>query len=64
MSDLSSAAATSAAAASELQERLLVTDDVAGFLKELVVLTVSVLPGELSCGLTPRRDKARHDRGQ
>jgi GAF domain-containing protein len=47
---------TSASAAAELQQLLLATEDITGFLHELATLTVSVLPGELSCGITLRRD--------
>jgi GAF domain-containing protein len=49
--------ATNSAAAAELQQLLLATDDITDFLQELVALTVSVLPGERSCGITLRRDK-------
>jgi GAF domain-containing protein len=56
MSDPSPSAASSAAA-TELQQLLLATDGITDFLQELVALTVSVLPGGLSCGITLRRDK-------
>jgi GAF domain-containing protein len=55
MSDLPPSAG-GAAAAAELQQLLLATDDIAEFLHELVALTVSVLPGDLFCGITLRRD--------
>jgi GAF domain-containing protein len=48
---------TAAAAGAELQQLLLATEDINGFLQELASLTVSVLPGELSCGITLRRDR-------
>jgi GAF domain-containing protein len=35
---------------------LLATDDITGFLDQLASLTVRVLPGEMSCGITLRRD--------
>ncbi|MGH3613025.1 MAG: GAF and ANTAR domain-containing protein [Pseudonocardia sp.] len=44
------------AAAAELQQLLLSTQDVDGFLQELAHLTVNTLPGGLSCGITVRRD--------
>jgi GAF domain-containing protein len=47
---------TSASATAELQQLLLETEDITGFLDELATLTVRVLPGELSCGITVRRD--------
>jgi GAF domain-containing protein len=47
---------TSASAAAELQQLLLATEDIRGFLDELAALTVRVLPGDLSCGITMRRD--------
>jgi GAF domain-containing protein len=47
----------SASAAAELQELLLATEDITGFLDQLVMLTVKVLPGDLFCGLTLRRDR-------
>jgi GAF domain-containing protein len=48
----------SATAATELQELLLATEDIRGFLDELATLTVRVLPGEeLSCGITLRGDR-------
>jgi GAF domain-containing protein len=45
-------------AAAELQQLLLATEDITNFLEEVVALTVKVLPGELSCGMTVRRDRA------
>jgi GAF domain-containing protein len=47
-------AASSAAA--ELLQLLLATEDITDFLDELAILTVRVLPGELSCGITLRRN--------
>lgn len=47
---------TSAAAAAELQQLLLSTEDIGEFLREVALLTVTVLPGEVSCGITLRRD--------
>jgi GAF domain-containing protein len=52
-----SASAVSPSAVVELQELLLATDDITGFLDELAGLTVKTLPGELSCGITLRRDR-------
>jgi GAF domain-containing protein len=43
-------------AVAELQQLLLATEDVTGFLDQLATLTVKVLPGEVSCGITLRRD--------
>jgi GAF domain-containing protein len=48
--------AVASSAAAELQQLLLATDDITGFLDQLTTLTVKVLPGEVSCGLTLRRD--------
>jgi GAF domain-containing protein len=42
--------------AAELQQLLLDTPDFTDFLQELVVLAVDGLPGDVSCGLTMRRD--------
>jgi GAF domain-containing protein len=47
----------SASAAAELQELLLATEDITGFLDQLVTLAVKVLPGDLFCGITLRRDR-------
>jgi GAF domain-containing protein len=47
----------SPSATAELQELLLATEDITGFLDQLVALTVKVLPGDLFCGLTLRRDR-------
>jgi GAF domain-containing protein len=44
-------------AAAELQEILLATEDIDGFLTEVARLAVSVLPGDLFCGITLRRDR-------
>jgi GAF domain-containing protein len=46
-----------AAAAAELQQLLLDTEDVEHFLQRLVVLAVDALPGDVSCGLTLRRGR-------
>jgi GAF domain-containing protein len=43
-------------AAADLQQLLLDTPDITDFLQELVVLAVTALPDEVSCGLTMRRD--------
>jgi GAF domain-containing protein len=48
--------AVSSSAVAELQQLLLTTDDITGFLDQLTTLTVKVLPGEVSCGITLRRD--------
>jgi GAF domain-containing protein len=50
-------AAASSSAVAELQQLLLTTDDITGFLDQLATLTVKVLPGDLSCGITLRRDR-------
>ncbi len=50
------ASAESSSAVAELQQLLLATEDITGFLDELTTLTVKVLPGEVSCGITLRRD--------
>jgi GAF domain-containing protein len=47
---------TSASTVAELQQLLLATEDITDFLDELATLTVRVLPGELSCGITLRRN--------
>jgi RNA polymerase sigma-B factor len=44
-------------AVAELQQLLLTTEDITGFLDELTALAVKVLPGEVSCGITLRRDR-------
>jgi GAF domain-containing protein len=51
------ASAESISAVAELQQLLLTTEDITGFLDQLTALTVKVLPGEVSCGLTLRRDR-------
>jgi GAF domain-containing protein len=56
MPDHTSNGTTSASATAELQQLLLATEDITGFLDELATFTVRVLPGELSCGITLRRD--------
>jgi GAF domain-containing protein len=48
--------AVASSAAAELQQLLFATDDITGFLDQLATLTVKVLPGEVSCGITLRRD--------
>ena len=53
-------AATSAEALSavaELQQLLLATENITGFLEQLATLTVKVFPVEVSCGITLRRDR-------
>jgi GAF domain-containing protein len=47
----------SASAAAELQELLLATEDITGFLDQLVTLAAKVLPGDLFCGITMRRGR-------
>ncbi|HEY0816621.1 MAG TPA: GAF and ANTAR domain-containing protein [Pseudonocardia sp.] len=49
--------ATSAAATAELQQLLLATDGIDDFLQQLAHLAAAMLPGELSCGITVRRDR-------
>ena len=44
-------------AAAESLQSLLATEDITDFLDELASLTTKVLPGELSCGITPRRGR-------
>lgn len=44
-------------AVAELQQLLLTTEDITGFLDQLAALTVKVLPGDVSCGITLRRDR-------
>ncbi|MCO1654605.1 GAF and ANTAR domain-containing protein [Pseudonocardia humida] len=44
-------------AVAELQQLLLTTEDITAFLDQLAALTVKVLPGEVSCGITLRRDR-------
>ena len=56
MTDQMPSHATTTSAAAELQELLLATEDITGFLDELAALTVRVLSGDLSCGITLRRD--------
>lgn len=57
MSDHSAfVAVDTASPAAELQQLLLATEDISVFLDELAALTVAVLPGELSCGITVSRD--------
>ncbi len=50
------ASAEAGSAVAELQQLLLTTEDITGFLDQLTALTVKVLPGEVSCGITLRRD--------
>jgi GAF domain-containing protein len=47
----------STSAVAELQQLLLTTDDITDFLNRLTALTVEVLSGDLSCGITLRRDR-------
>ena len=47
---------SAASAAAELQQLLLATEDVGAFLDELATLAATVLPGDLFCGITLRRD--------
>ena len=47
---------TTAAASAELQQLLLATDDIDEFLQQLAHLAATVASGELSCGITMRRD--------
>jgi GAF domain-containing protein len=56
MSDQAPDPATSAAATAELQQLLLATDNIDEFLQEVAHLAATVLPGELSCGITTRRN--------
>jgi GAF domain-containing protein len=49
--------AEASSAVAELQQLLLATEDITGFLDQLAALTVKVLPGEVSCGVTLRRDR-------
>jgi GAF domain-containing protein len=46
-----------AAAAAELQQLLLASEDIGDFLTELAQLATAVLPGDISCGITLRRDR-------
>jgi GAF domain-containing protein len=48
--------AVASSAAAELQQLLLATEDITGFLDQLATLTLKVVPGEVSCGITLRRD--------
>jgi GAF domain-containing protein len=48
--------AVASSAVAELQQLLLATEDITGFLDQLATLTVKVLPGGVSCGITLRRD--------
>ena len=45
-----------ASATAELQELLLATEDITGFLDHLATLAVTVLPADTSCGITLRRE--------
>jgi hypothetical protein len=49
--------AEAGSAVAELQQLLLTTEDITGFLDQLTALTVTVLPGEVSCGITLRRER-------
>ena len=53
----STPASTATSAAAELQQLLLSTNDITDFLDELVTLAAKVLPGDLFCGITMRRDR-------
>jgi GAF domain-containing protein len=55
VSDHTTSRPTAASAAAELQELLLATEDITGFLDQLATLTVTLLPDEVSCGITLRR---------
>jgi GAF domain-containing protein len=57
VADHSPSPSTSASAVAELQELLLATEDITGFLDQVVALAVKVLPGDLFCGITLRRDR-------
>lgn len=46
----------SARAAAQLQQLLLETDDIAEFLRELAALAAAVVPGDVFCGVTLRRN--------
>ncbi len=48
----------STSAAAELQQLLLATEDVTGFLDELATLAAKVLPGDFFCGITMRSGRA------
>ncbi len=48
----------STSAAAELQQLLLATEDVTGFLDELATLAAKVLPGDFFCGITMRTGRA------
>jgi GAF domain-containing protein len=56
VSDHTPPRALAASAAAELQELLLATEDITGFLDQLVALAVTLLPDDPSCGITLRRD--------
>jgi GAF domain-containing protein len=47
---------SAAAAAAELQQLLLDSSNIVNFLQQLAVLAVKTLAGQLSCGITMRRD--------
>ena len=44
-------------AVAELQQLLLTTEDIVAFLDQLTALTVKVLPEDVSCGITLRRER-------
>jgi GAF domain-containing protein len=50
------APSSQSSAVAELQQLLLSTDDITDFLDQLATLTVKVLPGEVFCGITLRRN--------
>jgi transcriptional regulator with GAF, ATPase, and Fis domain len=49
--------AEAGSAVAELQQLLLATENITGFLEQLATLTVKVFPVEVSCGITLRRDR-------
>ncbi|WP_214402777.1 GAF and ANTAR domain-containing protein [Pseudonocardia lacus] len=44
-------------AVAELQQLLLATENITGFLEQVAALAVKMLPGDVSCGITLRRDR-------
>jgi GAF domain-containing protein len=49
--------AEAGSAVAELQQLLLATEDITAFLDQLAALAVKVLPAEVSCGITLRRNR-------
>ena len=47
---------STSAAVTELQQLLLDSSNISNFLQQLAGLAVTTLPGQLSCGITMRRD--------